>query len=39
MWAKHIHDGLAALLHNGGFSALSDAVGSAHTDDTSGAVR
>lgn len=29
MWAKHIHDGLAARLHAGGFSSLSDAVGSA----------
>ena len=29
LWAKHIHDGLAARLRAGGFSSLSDAVGSA----------
>jgi dihydroorotate dehydrogenase len=29
MWAKHIHDGIAARLHAGGFASLSDAVGSA----------
>lgn len=29
LWAKHIHDGLAERLHAGGFSSLSDAVGSA----------
>ena len=29
MWAKHIHDGIAARLHAGGFSTLSEAVGSA----------
>ena len=29
MWAKQIHDGIAARLHSGGFTALSDAVGSA----------
>ena len=29
MWAKHIHDGIAARLHAGGFSSLADAVGSA----------
>ncbi|MGV0874145.1 quinone-dependent dihydroorotate dehydrogenase [Mycolicibacterium sp. XJ879] len=29
MWAKHIHDGIAARLHDGGFASLSDAVGSA----------
>ncbi|MCV7330999.1 quinone-dependent dihydroorotate dehydrogenase [Mycobacterium cookii] len=28
LWAKHIHDGLAARLHAGGFASLSDAVGS-----------
>ncbi len=31
MWAKHIHDGLAARLHANGFSALSPAVGSANS--------
>ncbi len=30
MWAKHIHDGIAARLHAGGFSSLAAAVGSAH---------
>ncbi len=29
LWAKHIHDGIATRLHEGGFSSLSDAVGSA----------
>ena len=29
MWAKHIHDGIAARLHAGGFRTLSEAVGSA----------
>ena len=29
MWAKHIHDGIAERLHAGGFSSLTDAVGSA----------
>jgi dihydroorotate dehydrogenase len=29
LWAKHIHDGLAQRLHEGGFASLSDAVGSA----------
>lgn len=29
LWAKEIHDGIAARLHTGGFSSLSDAVGSA----------
>jgi dihydroorotate dehydrogenase len=29
LWAKHIHDGIAARLHEGGFSSLADAVGSA----------
>jgi dihydroorotate dehydrogenase len=29
MWAKRIHDGIANRLHDGGFSSLADAVGSA----------
>jgi len=29
LWAKHIHDGLAHRLHEGGFASLADAVGSA----------
>lgn len=29
LWAKHIHDGLAARLRAGGYSSLSQAVGSA----------
>jgi len=29
LWAKHIHDGLADRLRAGGFTSLSDAVGSA----------
>ncbi|HZQ33464.1 MAG TPA: quinone-dependent dihydroorotate dehydrogenase [Mycobacterium sp.] len=29
LWAKRIHDGIAARLHEGGFSSLADAVGSA----------
>jgi dihydroorotate dehydrogenase len=29
LWAKHIHDGIAQRLHEGGFSSLADAVGSA----------
>ncbi|MGI9123808.1 MAG: quinone-dependent dihydroorotate dehydrogenase [Mycobacterium sp.] len=29
LWAKHIHDGIADRLHRGGFSSLSQAVGSA----------
>jgi dihydroorotate dehydrogenase len=29
LWAKHIHDGLARRLHEGGFTSLSQAVGSA----------
>jgi dihydroorotate dehydrogenase len=29
LWAKHIHDGLARKLHEGGFNSLADAVGSA----------
>jgi dihydroorotate dehydrogenase len=28
LWAKHIHDGLAIRLREGGFSSLSEAVGS-----------
>ena len=31
LWAKHVHDGLARRLHNGGFASLQDAVGSAAT--------
>lgn len=29
LWAKHIHDGIAQRLHEGGFKTLADAVGSA----------
>jgi dihydroorotate dehydrogenase len=29
LWAKHIHDGIARRLHDGGFASLADAVGSA----------
>ncbi|MGX9792169.1 quinone-dependent dihydroorotate dehydrogenase [Mycobacterium sp. MMS18-G62] len=29
LWAKHIHDGIAQKLHEGGFASLADAVGSA----------
>lgn len=29
LWPKHIHDGIAKRLHDGGFASLSDAVGSA----------
>jgi dihydroorotate dehydrogenase len=29
LWAKHIHDGLALRLREGGFASLADAVGSA----------
>ena len=29
LWAKHIHDGIAVRLREGGFASLSDAVGSA----------
>ena len=29
LWAKDIHDGIARRLHEGGFSSLADAVGSA----------
>jgi dihydroorotate dehydrogenase len=28
-WAKHIHDGIARRLHDGGFASLGEAVGSA----------
>ena len=31
LWAKRIHDGIARRLHQGGFSSLADAVGSAAT--------
>ncbi len=29
LWPKHIHDGIARRLHDGGFASLRDAVGSA----------
>jgi dihydroorotate dehydrogenase len=29
LWPKHIHDGIARRLHEGGFASLGDAVGSA----------
>ena len=29
LWAKHVHDGIARRLHDGGFASLSEAVGSA----------
>jgi dihydroorotate dehydrogenase len=29
LWPRHIHDGIARRLHDGGFASLSDAVGSA----------
>ncbi|HTI76700.1 MAG TPA: quinone-dependent dihydroorotate dehydrogenase [Mycobacterium sp.] len=29
LWAKHIHDGVARKLHEGGYASLTDAVGSA----------
>lgn len=29
LWPKHIHDGIARRLHDGGFTSLSEAVGSA----------
>ncbi|ORB87173.1 dihydroorotate dehydrogenase (quinone) [Mycobacterium kansasii] len=29
LWAKHIHDGIARRMHDGGFASLADAVGSA----------
>jgi dihydroorotate dehydrogenase len=32
LWAKRIHDGLARRLHDGGFTSLADAVGSAVRD-------
>lgn len=31
LWAKEIHDGIAARLQTGGFSSLAEAVGSAHS--------
>lgn len=30
LWAKHIHDGIAARLHAGGYPSITAAVGSAH---------
>jgi dihydroorotate dehydrogenase len=30
LWAKHIHEGIAQRLHEGGFTSLADAVGSAN---------
>lgn len=30
LWAKHIHEGIAARLHAGGYPSLTAAVGSAH---------
>jgi dihydroorotate dehydrogenase len=32
LWPKHIHDGIARRLHDGGFASLGDAVGSAAID-------
>ena len=32
LWAKHIHDGIARRLHDGGYASLADAVGSAVTE-------
>ncbi len=32
LWAKHIHDGIARHLHDGGFASLAEAVGSAARD-------
>lgn len=32
LWAKHVHDGIARRLRDGGFASLSDAVGSAATN-------
>jgi dihydroorotate dehydrogenase len=32
LWAKRIHDGVARRLHDGGFTSLADAVGSAVRD-------
>jgi dihydroorotate dehydrogenase len=29
LWVKHIHDGIARRLHDGGFASVTDAVGSA----------
>jgi dihydroorotate dehydrogenase len=34
LWAKHIHDGLARRLHEGGFASVADAVGSALREQT-----
>jgi dihydroorotate dehydrogenase len=31
LWPKHIHDGIARRLHDGGFASLNEAVGSAAT--------
>ena len=35
LWAKHIHDGIARRLHEGGFASVAEAVGSAtrHPED------
>lgn len=30
LWAKHIHDGIATRLRDGGFASLGEAVGAAH---------
>lgn len=38
LWAKHIHDGIARRLHDGGFASLTDAVGSAAHPPPCGAV-
>lgn len=32
LWPKHIHDGIARRLHDGGFASLGEAVGSAAPD-------
>jgi dihydroorotate dehydrogenase len=32
LWPKHIHDGIARRLHDGGFASLHDAIGSAPTN-------
>lgn len=29
LWARHIHDGIASRLHDGGFASLTEAIGSA----------
>ncbi|ORV12628.1 quinone-dependent dihydroorotate dehydrogenase [Mycobacterium celatum] len=31
LWAKHIHDGIARRLHDGGFASMSEAVGTANS--------